>query len=706
MTRSTLTALGPVFLLAAALAPAQDFGDAPDGTPLGYGGAGATGGFPTSAPTSNSRVPGNVGINHALITSLWLGPAAAPPTGEVVPNMTDLDVDNSGAYFVIPLISAPAPAILQVPVTVASSAPPGPYFLNVLVDRNNDGEWSNLPGLKEWVVVDRPVSQAAGTTQLHGMAMPWATSLFLLPKWVRISLTTVPLATASPWGSAGWDGSMPPGAPFTIGETEDRFVGAVYPGTAGPGGGPPPDPSGGGNPGGIGGGAFGKGVLFPGANPAGACLPDIDCEPEDLVVPCGKSKTLKCTVTYKSGDCPELAAFPGCNVAVDARFLRHLAGVGPLAKVSPNPQCGWVGPGARKLTFLFTVSFPPPCNPPNANPRRQRWQFVCIHDPDGVYGEIGADEREGTVITLAPPDCGNGIPQPPFESCDDGNLLYGDSCTGDCKVPTFFPDGFVGPGEQCDDGNSVSGDGCSMFGLREYCGNLVVNPHEECDDGNGEDLDGCNRHCQIETTATCPNGSVDHAMEQCDDGNLVDGDGCDANCQLELCGDGSIDLGEECDDGNGANGDGCSTACTSEGACGNGWIDAGEQCDDGNTLEGDGCSAACQRVPIHVEGLALDGTGKLRWDPVVLPVRSYDVLRGDLDTLLAAGGDHGVAGASCLAQAVRVETTDDFSTPASGGAFYYLVRVSLPWGGTLATYDPAPPATGYAGGRDAATGCD
>jgi cysteine-rich repeat protein len=499
---------------------------------------------------------------------------------------------------------------------------------------------------------------------------------------------------------------MPPGAPFTFGETEDRFVGGVYPGTAGPGGGPLPGPAGGGFPGGIGGGAFGKGVLNPAANPAGACLMDIDCGPEDLVVPCGKTGTVFCKVTFKSGNCPELAGQAGCNVQVDAQFVKHLGVPGGLAKVSPVPQCGWVGPGARELIFSFDVTFPPPCVPPDPNPRKQRWKFVALHDPDGVYGEVGADEHQGTVITLAPPGCGNMIPEPPLESCDDGNLFYGDACSGDCKFPGYVPNGFLGTGEQCDDGNVISGDGCNMFGLREYCGNLAVNPHEECDDGNQADGDGCTRHCQFESPGTCPNFVVDHVLEQCDDGNLVDGDGCDENCQLELCGDGSIDLGEQCDDGNAADNDGCDSSCASEGACGNGWIDVGEQCDDGNLLDGDGCSPSCQRVAIHVEGLTFEQPGVLAWDAAVAPLRSYDVLRGDLGALHAAGGDHAAAGAACLARAVRTESLADASSPASGAAFYYLLRVALPWAPVQATYDPAPPADGYAGGRDAATACD
>jgi len=141
-------------------------------------------------------------------------------------------------------------------------------------------------------------------------------------------------------------------------------------------------------------------------------------------------------------------------------------------------------------------------------------------------------------------------------------------------------DSTIDPPETCDDGNTVSGDGCSGEScLDEVCGDSIVNP----DPAPGPE-------------------------EECDDGNTVDDDGCTAgttpNCQFD-CGDGEIDAAatpaEVCDDGNATNGDGCDDdpSATSPGnctatACGNGVITAPETCDDGNTTPDDGCDATCQ----------------------------------------------------------------------------------------------------------------
>jgi cysteine-rich repeat protein len=501
---------------------------------------------------------------------------------------------------------------------------------------------------------------------------------------------------------------MPPALPsaLAIGETEDRFVGAVYPGTAGEGGGPPPGPSGGGYPGGAGGGAPGKGIVGPPAQP-GACLITRECAPKGGTVPCGTSATVSCKIEYISGQCPEKVSLGGtaCNAMISPQLVKRLRGSGPNLSVTPAWDCATVGPGARTAILSFSVTFPPPCD--QQVTRVERWAFDLQQDPEGIYGIVGPDEREGIIVSSAPVTCGNGIPQPPIESCDDGNLLPGDACNSDCQFPTYLANGILGPGEDCDDANTVSGDGCSMFGVREYCGNAKLDPHEACDDGNTTDGDGCNRFCQPSGTASCPNGSVDHPLEQCDDANPSDGDGCDAHCQIEVCGDGSIDLGEQCDDANTESGDGCSAVCLSEGTCGNGWLDAGEACDDAGTFEEDGCSSTCQLAAVRVAGLQVLGDkSTLVWDAVVAPLRRYQVLRGDLDELVASGGDLGQPGSTCVAAAQLVESLGITPAPAPGEAFYYVVRTDPAWPAD-ATWEPVPPADGALGQRDGwSTPCD
>jgi fibro-slime domain-containing protein len=222
--------------------------------------------------------------------------------------------------------------------------------------------------------------------------------------------------------------------------------------------------------------------------------------------------------------------------------------------------------------------------------------------------------REQCQLVPSGPACGDGHNNQPTESCDDGNSVPGDGCSGVCTVEKYFEcppegpcrstivcgDGVIGPGEACDDGNAVSGDGCSatcnlvekgfvcrapgQSCIRVYlCGDGVTDPNEGCDDANSQAGDGCD-HCKVEpgykcagtpsvcSASVCGDGKVEGA-ESCDDGNALPLDGCSATCQAEpncksgacssTCGDGIV-LGEACDDGNLRDGDGCSSQCTIE----------------------------------------------------------------------------------------------------------------------------------------------
>lgn len=73
--------------------------------------------------------------------------------------------------------------------------------------------------------------------------------------------------------------------------------------------------------------------------------------------------------------------------------------------------------------------------------------------------EDGVCYRHGCV----PTGCGDGVLEA-GEVCDDGNLVSGDGCSGDCTSNEMCGNGHLdtGMGEQCDDGSvGLSGDGCS-----------------------------------------------------------------------------------------------------------------------------------------------------------------------------------------------------------------------------------------------------
>jgi fibro-slime domain-containing protein len=212
--------------------------------------------------------------------------------------------------------------------------------------------------------------------------------------------------------------------------------------------------------------------------------------------------------------------------------------------------------------------------------------------------------------------CGNGVLNPPAETCDDGNRTGGDGCSPDCKTETDWI--CPTPGSPC------------IYTVA--CGDGVIAGAETCDDHNTTAGDGCDAHCQLEAGWTCPqpgarcvprcgDGSK-LGFEQCDDGNTTAGDGCSDTCRIEpgfacptpgrachatVCGDRVKEGSEACDDGNTYGGDGCGSDCRAEpvcagtsgctSPCGDGLKLPSEACDDGNTVSGDGCSSTCTLEP-------------------------------------------------------------------------------------------------------------
>jgi fibro-slime domain-containing protein len=251
----------------------------------------------------------------------------------------------------------------------------------------------------------------------------------------------------------------------------------------------------------------------------------------------------------------------------------------------------------------------------------------------GIGGDIpiggtAGDTGGGGASQCTPPTgpyCGDGIVNQATETCDDGNALPGDGCTGVCTVEPYFNcppsggactstlrcgDGVRSPGEACDDGNNTANDGCAadcssidpgyfcptpgQLCMRSEgaCGDSKVQPGETCDDGNTTDGDGCSAQCRVESgfrctqpgkpcirVAACGNGTLEGA-EACDDGNATSGDGCSSTCHVEI-----------------------GWVCATPGmpcrktVCGDGKKEGSECCDDGNTIPMDGCTADCRCEP-------------------------------------------------------------------------------------------------------------
>jgi cysteine-rich repeat protein len=153
------------------------------------------------------------------------------------------------------------------------------------------------------------------------------------------------------------------------------------------------------------------------------------------------------------------------------------------------------GPNVR-VTTAPTSWFVPASFTPNFG------DYIQGASEGGGFYPSWADGRNGDidvfVAHVPAATCGNGVLDP-FEACDDGNVLDGDSCSGVCAA-TPCGNGVLEGFEQCDDGNTVSGDGCSETCRFEVCGDGVVQPNdkEECDDGNTTSGDGCSSTCLIE----------------------------------------------------------------------------------------------------------------------------------------------------------------------------------------------------------------
>lgn len=127
---------------------------------------------------------------------------------------------------------------------------------------------------------------------------------------------------------------------------------------------------------------------------------------------------------------------------------------------------------ALSLAACFSpeLSAHPKCGANGACPDGRRCLHeVCVNvgcgaEADGTSCantnvEDGVCYRGGCV----PRGCGDGLPTSE-EACDDGNLLSGDGCSGDCRSTEICGNGHLDAiaGEQCDEGIlGLSADGCS-----------------------------------------------------------------------------------------------------------------------------------------------------------------------------------------------------------------------------------------------------
>jgi hypothetical protein len=123
----------------------------------------------------------------------------------------------------------------------------------------------------------------------------------------------------------------------------------------------------------------------------------------------------------------------------------------------------------------------------------------------------------------------------------------------------------------------------------------------------------------------------------------------------------------------------------------------------------DNCNGAIDDVglPGPVASVQLDkqpGTTGVDW-PALAEATGYDVVRGDLTTLLAGGGSYADATDVCVADDVAANHTDDPLDPGPDSGFWYLIRAGNcigvgsydgPGASQVAPRDPGIAASGVA----------
>jgi hypothetical protein len=215
-----------------------------------------------------------------------------------------------------------------------------------------------------------------------------------------------------------------------------------------------------------------------------------------------------------------------------------------------------------------------------------------------------------TVDADCAPACGNGVVEPPVESCDENALPGGcpSSCPtgGACTTVTLAGSGCNARCVATDVSTCVDGDGCCPPGCTPatdadcaaVCGDGVVEGDERCDRAitagqpgacaaSCDDGDACTADFASGTIEGCSRACAHDPITAC-----VSGDGCcppgcsaaaDADCAT-TCGDGRVGAGETCDPPSS-----CPATCP----------DDGDQCTQ-ERLVGDParCTAACRHDPI------------------------------------------------------------------------------------------------------------
>jgi hypothetical protein len=147
---------------------------------------------------------------------------------------------------------------------------------------------------------------------------------------------------------------------------------------------------------------------------------------------------------------------------------------------------------------------------------------------------------------------------------------------------------------------------------------------------------------------------------------------------------------------------------------GDGYTECAGDCNDANASIQPGAAEVCNGIDDNCDfsvdngipapgATTLTGVGKsgtdveISWSPLA-DATAYDVVKGDIATLLGSGSDFTSATSACLADDLVVTTAQDAEVPAAGSGIWYLTRAVNACGGN-GTYDEG--SGSQQGSRDA-----
>ena len=192
------------------------------------------------------------------------------------------------------------------------------------------------------------------------------------------------------------------------------------------------------------------------------CLTDADCPGAET---CGafdaNPSTSTTTIFLFDGDLPGDRVVPDFSAGLGSETIQSLA-------IVPDGDGDDVPDGIDNC-------------PNDSNPGQEDDDGDGVGDVcDQCYGRPDPECR-----------CGDGIPDPPNETCDLGdefNGIEGSPCSANCQV--------VGKCTQTG-GTCEKAEDCPNYPAEGCCGNAVVEGDEECDDGNPIPDDECSNSCEL-----------------------------------------------------------------------------------------------------------------------------------------------------------------------------------------------------------------